>query len=115
MRASAPTAATSVGCAVAAWYERTRTSRDSGGKDSRARRGSGGSVVCAATANATRAARNTRLETEAKTEPNRPLHVRRVGQRRAAGDARDLTERARGDAGLRVGVHVVIEDIARLA
>src|SRR5437870_1613513 len=53
------------------------------------------------------------LEGEPHAELDHTLDVCRVGQRGTAGDAGDLSERARRKAALRVGEHSVVEDVAR--
>src|SRR4051812_34096187 len=52
-------------------------------------------------------------EREPQSETNLAFHVRRVGQRRAAGDPRDLPERARREVPGRVGEHRPVQNIPR--
>src|SRR5262245_46729403 len=52
-------------------------------------------------------------ETETEREAHLPLRVVRVRQRRAAGDARDLTKRCGREAARRIRRHERVEDIPR--
>src|SRR5215470_17519340 len=87
------------------------------GYESSARCGSGGKDACATAAAAAQAQRmdfKPPSEAEPDAEPSLPFRVRRVGQRRAAGDARDLAEGRRGYVALRVRKHAGVEHVADL-